>query len=74
MIIIIEKFNCDKSFFLAIGNQVLKVIDYSVNNETIDTSFKIVCKSMRNRLTWYYMIDKTIKRCLVKMQNSGMQT
>ena len=48
---IIEKFNCDKSFFLAIGNQVLKVIDYSVNNKTIDTSFEIVCKSMRNRLT-----------------------
>ena len=48
---IIEKFNCDKSFFLAIGNQVLKVIDYSVNNKTIDTSFEVVCKSMRNRLT-----------------------
>ena len=48
---IMEKFNCDKSFLLAIGNHVLKVTDYSVNDESIDASFEVICKSMRNRLT-----------------------
>ncbi len=48
---IIEKFNCDKSFFLAIGNRVLKVIDYSLNEEPIEASFEVICRSMRNRLT-----------------------
>lgn len=48
---IMEKCNIDKSFLLAIGNQVLKVTDYSVNEKSIDASFDIVCKSMRNRLT-----------------------
>ena len=48
---IMESSECDYSFLLAIGGSVLKVIDYSVDNEPIDFSFKIVCSSMRNRLT-----------------------
>lgn len=48
---IMERSECDYSFLLAVGESVLKVIDYSVDNETIDVSFKIVCSSMRNRLT-----------------------
>ena len=48
---VMEKFNCDKSFLLAIGNQVLKVTDYSVNDDQIDDSFAAIGKSMRNRLT-----------------------
>ena len=48
---IVEKYEDDKSFLVAIGDAVLKVTDYSVNNEPIDTSFEIVCNSMRNRLT-----------------------
>lgn len=48
---IMEKSEHDHSFLVAIGETVLKVIDYSVGNEPIDVSFKIVCSSMRNRLT-----------------------
>jgi methionyl-tRNA formyltransferase len=48
---IMEKSERDHSFLVAIGETVLKVIDYSVGNEPIDVSFKIVCSSMRNRLT-----------------------
>ena len=48
---IMERSEGDYSFLLAIGNSVLKVIEYSVNNEPTDVSFKIVCSSMRNRLT-----------------------
>ncbi len=48
---IIEKFDRDKSFLIAIGNQALRVIDYTVNGQTLEESFNVICKSMRNRLT-----------------------
>ncbi|MEM9103643.1 MAG: hypothetical protein AAGB12_15135, partial [Pseudomonadota bacterium] len=48
---IMEKSERDHSFLVAIGESVLRVIDYSVDNKSIDVSFKIVCSSMRNRLT-----------------------
>ena len=48
---IMEKSEREYSFLVAIGGSVLKVVDYSVDNEPIDVSFKTVCSSMRNRLT-----------------------
>jgi methionyl-tRNA formyltransferase len=48
---LMEKFNLDKSFVIAINNQALRVTDYSVDGETIDRSFAVICKSMRNRLS-----------------------
>ena len=43
---IIEKFDRDKSFLIAIGNQALRVIDYTVNGQTLEESFNVICKSM----------------------------
>lgn len=48
---LMEKFDHDKSFLVAIRNQVLRVTDYSIDGEAIEGSFKVICKSMRNRLT-----------------------
>lgn len=48
---LMEKFDHDKSFLIAIGNQALRVTDYSIDGETKEGSFKVICKSMRNRLT-----------------------
>lgn len=48
---IIEKFDRDKSFLVAIGNQALRITDYTVNGQPIEASFQVICKSMRNRLT-----------------------
>lgn len=48
---IMEKFDSDKSFLLAINNRILRVTDYSLNKESIDSSFEVICKSLRNRLT-----------------------
>lgn len=48
---IMEKNEDEKSFIIAIGNAALKVTDYSIDNQSIEASFRIICKSMRNRLT-----------------------
>ena len=48
---IIEIFEDNFSFLLAIGNDVLNITEYSVNNLSTKKSFKIVCNSLRNRLT-----------------------
>ena len=46
-----EKFDHDKSFLVAFGDQALRATDYSANGESIEASFEIICNSMRNRLS-----------------------
>ena len=48
---LLEKSDFDKSFVVAINKQALKITEYSVDGKTLDSSFKIIGKSMRNRLT-----------------------
>ena len=48
---IMERFKGDGSFFVAIGDGVLRVTDYSVNELPTLESYPIVCSSLRNRLT-----------------------
>ena len=48
---IIEKCENELSFLIVIGNEVLKITDYSVDDLGIKESFKIICSSLRNRLT-----------------------
>lgn len=48
---IIERFSEDASFLLAIGENALKITSYSLDGLSIKKSFKVVCDSMRNRLT-----------------------
>ena len=48
---LLEKSDFDRSFVVAINKQALKITEYSVDGKTLDSSFKIIGKSMRNRLT-----------------------
>ena len=48
---IIEKAGKEYSFLIAIGKEVLRITDYSINGCSKKDSFKIVCRSLRNRLT-----------------------
>ena len=48
---LLEKFDLDKSFVVAVNRQALRITEYSVDGKTLESSFKIICKSTRNRLT-----------------------
>lgn len=48
---LIEKFNHDNSIVIAIGNQALRITDYLIDGEALDSAFRIIGKSMRSRLT-----------------------
>lgn len=48
---LMEKCNFDKSFVVAVNNEALRITDYSIDGKSIDSSFEIIGKSMRNRLT-----------------------
>ena len=48
---IMERIALDHSFVLAVGDEALKVVDYSLNGKPKENSFKTVCSSLRNRLT-----------------------
>ena len=48
---IMERIALEHSFVLAIGGEALKVVDYSLNGKSKESSFKAICSSLRNRLT-----------------------
>ena len=48
---LMEKNNIDKSFVVAVNHQALRITDYSIDGKSLDTSYEIICSSMRNRLT-----------------------
>ena len=48
---IMGKSDLDKSFVVAVNHEALRITDYSVDGKSIDSSFEIIGKSMRNRLT-----------------------
>ena len=48
---LMEKYDFDKSFVVAINHQALRITDYSVDGKSLDSSFEIIGQSMRNRLT-----------------------
>jgi methionyl-tRNA formyltransferase len=47
---IMEKFDDEKSFLIAIGHECLKITDFSLDGATLEESYNIICKSLRNRL------------------------
>ena len=48
---IMEKMDNEFSFLVAIKNKVLKITEYSINGLDTKNSYKVICSSMRNRLT-----------------------
>ena len=48
---LLEKNDTDKSFVVAVNNQALRIIDYSIDSKSLEASYAIICGSMRNRLT-----------------------
>ena len=48
---LMEKNDTDKSFVVAVNNQALRIIDYSIDSKSLEASYAIICGSMRNRLT-----------------------
>lgn len=48
---IMERNSEDLSFLIAIGKDVLRISNYSINGLSTEESYSVICKSLRNRLT-----------------------